>query len=108
VSFHPRQQRGAKVEADLRIVVDYIYDAFIRSQDTRNRVRAITLCGDSFVPVMIRISRILKLDFFKPGILARWLIKVTVNANVAVHLFVSMQGDAEQLIHRNQFPFPSS
>jgi len=82
---HPGQERGANVEADSRVIVDNSSDAVVRTQNARRRVGRVTLGGDALVPVVIGVRGVLHLDDFEPGVLARWLIKMTVNTKISVH-----------------------
>src|ERR687898_2698661 len=64
MALEPRQQRWTKVEAYVRIVVN---------------VRSVALCVNAFIPVVVRRGSWLGVDRTSPGILARWLIKVSMN-----------------------------
>src|SRR5262249_42901603 len=85
VALHPAHQRRPEIEADARIVVDDFGDAFVGSKNARGRVRGVTFGRDAFVPVVIRVGRILQLDFFEPGVLARRLIEVSVDTDLSIH-----------------------
>ncbi len=37
---------------------------------------------------LLRICRILKFNLFKPRIFPRWLVKVSVNTNISVHILI--------------------
>src|SRR5688500_15858204 len=67
MAFEPGEQRWSKVEADVGVVVD------------GSSVGAITLRVNALVPIVERRGARLALDFTRPGILTRWLIKMTVN-----------------------------
>ena len=86
VAFKPTHQGRADVEADHRVIVDDPHDAVLRVEDARDRIRAVTLGGDALIPIVERISGILQFDFFEPGIFARRLIEMTVDANVLHHV----------------------
>src|SRR5215469_7915117 len=84
--FHPRQQCGAKVEADPSVIVDDLANAPVRIENARGAIREIALPGDALVPVVIRGGGILGLNCFQPGIFARGLVKMTMNAGETFHL----------------------
>ena len=84
----PREQRGAEIKTDPRVIIDYFHDAIPCVQNARSGIARIALRGDALVPVMIRVSGVLQLDCFEPWMLARGLIKVAVNANVVHRLSV--------------------
>src|ERR1041385_6834228 len=83
--LHPGQQRRPEVDADLRIIVGDLGDTTLAVQDASRRVWTVTFGSDALVPIVIGRGRILKLDAFQPGILARRLIKVTMNADEFFH-----------------------
>jgi hypothetical protein len=76
----PREQRGTEVEVDTGVVVDYFDDAILCVQNARSAVGRVALGGDAFIPIVVGISGILLFDSFQPCVLARRLIKMTVNA----------------------------
>jgi hypothetical protein len=76
-AFEPREQRGAKIEADLCVVVDYAVG--VRSIDLDESVWAVALGMNSFVSVVEWMGARFALDVPGPGILARRLIEVAVN-----------------------------
>ncbi len=84
--LHPGEKRWTKVEADVLVVIGDLFDPASRVQNSRGGVRGVTLRGNALVPIVVRICRFLCLDCLEPGILARRLIKMSVNADVAVHL----------------------
>jgi hypothetical protein len=81
VLHQPAQQRGAEVEADARVVVHDARDLVLVIDDARRAVGGVALRADALVPVMVGRGSVLRLDRLQPGILARRLIKVTVNAD---------------------------
>jgi hypothetical protein len=85
MAFQPGQQCGAKIEADARVVIDDLRDPRLSIHDPRSAVGQVALCRDPFVPIVIGRSRVLKLDRLKPRILSGRLIKVTMDAYVALH-----------------------
>ena len=83
--LQPRQKRRTEVEADSRVIVLDFHDAVGVVEDSRRRVRRVALGSDPLVPVVIRGRGILKLELLEPGVLARWLVEVSVDADVSVH-----------------------
>src|SRR6202030_4056356 len=83
--FHPREQSRAEVETDPGIIVDDLRDAVFGIEYARSAVGKIALPGYSFVPVVIRTRRILRLNRFQPWVFARRLIKMTMNAGKTLH-----------------------
>ncbi len=83
VVLEPAQQRGAKVEADARVVIDDADDLVLRVHNARCAVWRIALGADALVPVVIRRGRVLRLHGLEPRVLAGRLVEVTVNADVA-------------------------
>ncbi len=83
--LQPGQQCRPEIEADLRVVVGHLDNPAPLIQDAGFGVRGITLRGDPFVPVVVRIRRVLELDGLKPRVLAGWLVEVAVNADVPFH-----------------------
>ncbi len=77
--FQPRQQCGAKVEADERVVVCRAFDRLLRAHDAREGIRSIAFGMNALIPVVIGIGAKLALDISRPGILAWWLVEVSVN-----------------------------
>src|SRR5690348_3539624 len=80
--LHPEQERRSEVEADLGVVVHQLHDALLVIQQSRYGIRRVTFRGDALVPVMVRVSGVLKFDRFERWILSRRLIEVAVNANI--------------------------
>ena len=93
--LQPGQERGTEVEADLAVIVHDFNDLTLLVQYAGGRIGRVAFRGDALVPVMIRESGILKFDGFQPCIFTRRLIKVTMDADKAVH-------------HRNSLPRPST
>ncbi len=56
-------------------------------------VGGVALCCDLFVPIVVGIGRILELNRLKPGILTRWLVEMTVDANRTLHIHSSIPRD---------------
>ncbi len=82
--LHPGEQRWPEVEAHPRVVVGDAQDAVLAVDDACRAIRRIALRRDALIPVVVRRSGVLGLDGFEPRILARRLIKVSVNADKAV------------------------
>ena len=81
VLLEPAQQRGAEVEADARVVVHDARDLVLDVDDARRAVGGITLRADALIPVVVGRGCVLGLDRLQPWILARRLVKVTMNAD---------------------------
>ena len=84
ILLQPAQQRGAEVEAHARVVVHDARDLVLVVDHARRAVGRVALRADALVPVVVGRGRVLRLDRLQPGILARRLVKVTVNANEAL------------------------
>ena len=82
--FEPAEQGGPEVEAHARVVVDDADDLMLVVDDAGGAVGGITLGGDALVPVMVGRGGFLKLDGFKPGVLARRLVEVAVDAEITL------------------------
>jgi hypothetical protein len=86
--FHPREERGTKVETDPRVIIDDgQYPAFAVEKAGRG-VWSVTLYRNPLIPVVVGIGGVLKLNFFKPGIFPGGLIKMAMNANILFHFFL--------------------
>ena len=77
--FQPGKQRRPKVEVDVRIVIARLLDPIVLPNDVRKSIGSVAFIVDALVPIMIRIRARLTLNLTGPGVLARWLIKVSVN-----------------------------
>jgi hypothetical protein len=84
VPLEPREQRRPDVERDLLEVVDDVEDAVLFVDAPGRGVRRVALGAHPLVPVVMRSRRVLDLDRFEPGILARRLVEVTVDDDRAV------------------------
>ncbi len=89
VRLHPRKQSGAEVKTDSRITVNNLSDLKLRIENPRRAVRQIALPGDALIPVVMRTGRILSFDSFQPGVFARRLIKMAMNAGKTLHVLHS-------------------
>ncbi len=81
--LEPGEERRPEVEGDRSVVIDDLGDEVAGVEDARGGVRPVALGGDPLVPVVIRMRRILRLHGLQPRVLARRLVEVTVNADVA-------------------------
>src|SRR4030095_14977302 len=77
--FQPAQQRGTKVETDVRVIVDRRMIAVGRVFEEDGRIRLITFSMNALVPIMKRRRAGLSLYDPGPGIFTRRLVKVAVN-----------------------------
>jgi len=77
----PGEQGGPEVEAHPRIVIENADDLVVLVDDARGAIGRITLGGDAVVPVVPRSGRLLGLDGFQPGVFARRLVKMAVDAD---------------------------
>src|SRR5258708_1601989 len=84
--LHPGEKGWTKVEADVLVVIGDLFDPAPRVQNSRGGVGRVTLRSDALVPIVVGICRFLCLDRLQPWVLPRRLIKMSVNADVAVHL----------------------
>jgi hypothetical protein len=82
VLFQPRQKCGAKVETDMLVIVDNIFQASLVIQYPGMGVGLVAFLRDPFIPVMERMGGLLNFNLFQPGILTRWLVKVAMDADV--------------------------
>ncbi len=100
VLFEPGEQRRTEVEADPRVVVDDADDLVFRVHDPRCPVRRIAFGGDALVPIVIRRSGILGLHRLQPGVLARRLVKMSVNGD---ETFGTRSWGLRRIWHRELF-----
>ena len=85
IVLKPGEEGRAEVKADACIVVDDLGDAIVAVEHAGKGVGRVAFGGDPFVPIMIRIGGVLKFDCLEPGILSRWLVKMTVDTDVFTH-----------------------
>jgi hypothetical protein len=83
VFFKPGEEGGTEVEADAGVVVDDADDLLALVEHAAGAVGGVALGGDALVPVMEGSGGVLGLDGFEPGIFARRLVEVAVDAEVA-------------------------
>src|SRR5579864_510979 len=83
ILFKPGKQRWAEIEADLRVVVDDAGDAPLRIHDSGRGVGRVAFRGNTLVPIVIWISRLLQFDVLKRRVLPWRLVEMTVNADVS-------------------------
>ena len=81
--FHPGEERGAKVEADLGIVVDDLCDPAAVIYNPRCAIRGIALGGNALIPIVKRVGRRLRLNALQPRILPGRLVKMGMDADEA-------------------------
>ena len=79
MEFEPREQSRAEVETYLFVIVYRAFDLLLRTDDLSLSVRRVAFGMNALIPVVIRIGAILALDQSRPGILAWWLVEVSVN-----------------------------
>jgi hypothetical protein len=72
VLFHPRQQRRAKVETDLCVIIDDVF------ADDGGSVVCVAFSVNAFVPVVIRRGANFLPDLTSPWVFARRLIEMAV------------------------------
>ncbi len=77
IAAEPAQQGGAKIETNLRVIVNGAIDPGI--DDVGAGIWLITLGVDSFIPVMKRRGAGFDFDDACPGVFAWWLVEVSVN-----------------------------
>ena len=81
--MQPPEQRGAEVEAHAGVVVDDADDLVLEVGDAGGAVGGVALGGDAVVPVVIGRGGVLDLDGLEPGVFARRLVEVAVDADEA-------------------------
>ncbi len=94
--LQPGKQGGPEVKANLGVVIDDAGDAAFGIENTRGAVGRVAFSGDALIPVVVGVGGILQLDGFQPGIFARGLIEMAVDADVAIHLGVCLVGTRKQ------------
>ena len=82
LGLQPGEQRGAKIEADARVIVGDEADVAFAIQNAGRGVGGVALSRDALVPIVVRSGGILEFDDLEPGILAGRLVKVRVNAEI--------------------------
>src|SRR5215471_13089770 len=82
---HPGKQRWTRIEANSRVVVYDLFNGIPAIESAGHTIRCVALGGNTFVPIMKWIRRILLFHILKPGIFTWRLVKVAVNTNVAFH-----------------------
>ncbi len=85
VLLQPGEEGRAEIETDATVVVDDPDDAALAVQDPAHGIGGVALGRDPPVPVVVRVGRVLDLDRLQPRVLARRLVEVTVNAEIAFH-----------------------
>jgi hypothetical protein len=84
ILLQPGEKGGAKIEADGRIIIEDIQDLLLSVNDPGISIRPIAFKADPFVPVVKRMSALLGLDDFKPRVLPRRLIEMTMNGDISI------------------------
>ena len=87
VRADPTHERRAHVETHEFVVVYDIYDTTIRIKDTACGIGAVTLAGDTVVPVVVGACAGLVLDDASPWIFTRRLVKMAVDGKIEGVLF---------------------
>ena len=85
--FHPRQKRRAEVETYGCVVVNDLLNATVAAKNASGGIGLVTLSGDTLVPIVIRLGRILKLNGLEPWIFTGRLIEVGMNSDVTFHMW---------------------
>ena len=80
----PAEEGGAEVVAHPGVVVHDADDLVLLVGDAGGSVGGVTLGGDALVPVVIGGGGVLDLDGFEPGVFARGLVEVAVDADEAL------------------------
>ncbi len=83
ILLQPTQQRGPEVEVDARVVVQDARNLVLAVHHPRRAVGGVALRANALVPVVVGRGRVLGFHCFQPGVLARRLVKVPVNADKA-------------------------
>ena len=71
------------------VIVEDLMNVALLIEDTGPSVGGVAFEVDPFVPIMKRCCAVLRFEYFQPGIFARRLVKMTVNASeflILVHL----------------------
>src|SRR6202000_802746 len=84
IVLQPGKQRGPEVEADTPVIIQNARDAVFAIENASSPVRGVALRSNALIPVVVRSSRVLRLNRLKPGIFPRRLVKMAVNADIAI------------------------
>jgi D-xylose transport system permease protein len=79
MAFEPREQSRAKVETYLFVIVYRALYPLLRADDLRLSVGRVAFGMNALIPVVIGSGAKLAIDISRPGILAWWLVEVSVN-----------------------------
>ncbi len=82
IGFQPGKQCGAEIKADSGVIIEDVGNEILIIENTRGRIGRVTLGSYPLIPIVIRISGILLLHGFQPGIFARRLVEVVMNTDV--------------------------
>src|SRR5216684_3298979 len=85
--FEPIQERGAKIETEVQVIVDDVIDSAAPIHDASESIRTIALGMNPFVPVVIWMRAVFAIDRTRPGVFARRLVEMGVNDDRA-HAFL--------------------
>ena len=81
VFAEPTEEGRPEVEAHAGVVVDDAGDLVFDVDDAGGTVGGVALGADALVPVVVGSGRVLGFDGFQPGIFARGLVEVAMNAD---------------------------
>ena len=82
--IQPRHQCRADIKTHELVVIHQIHEVATIVKNSGESIRAITLVGDAFVPVVKGGGAGLSLDRIEVGIFARGLVEMTVNRDVGL------------------------
>jgi hypothetical protein len=86
ICLQPVKQRWAKVKADICVVIGYVNYFSVGAENSGSPVLSVALLGNSHIPIVKRVSGILEFHSLQPGIFPRWLVKMSVNTYITIHL----------------------
>jgi len=82
LAFQPTKQGRAEVSRDTLVVADDARNPAFVIEEPGRAVRGVAFAVYPLVPVMKGVGGVLFLDLFEPGMLAKRLVEVAVNADV--------------------------
>ena len=85
VPLHPGQERRPEIEAHPGVAVDHLPDQALTVQSACHAEGRVALPGDARIPVVVRRGPAFGQDILDPGIEARGLVKVAVDAQKSAH-----------------------
>ena len=86
-ALKPGQQRGVDIISYPGIIIGYPVNEATVIKDPGGSIGLVALIGNTIVPVMPGINRILTFNQARPGIFPRRLVKVSMNADFIRHTF---------------------